>query len=265
VPWQRWDRLASPDFATLDPRATLVLQPVAAIEQHGPHLPVGTDAAICRAIVDAALARLEGPGLVLRLPMLAVGVSGEHLGFAGTLSLEPETAIAVLTEIGRSVASAGLQRLMIFNTHGGQPQIVDIVAQRLRREAGLLVARVNAFHFDLPRDWLPEHERRFGLHGGLVETALMLAIAPDLVRSDRRRRFLSWAEDVEAGCRRLRVEAGDGIGWLARDLNPAGVVGDAAAATVELGQAILERYVGQLAALIADTLRLPWPPTPAAG
>lgn len=265
--WRWWQELTSPEFAALDGATTLALLEVAAVEQHGPHLPVGTDAAIGRAIVDAALDCLAGDAMVVRLPAQTVGVSAEHAAFAGTLSLEPETAIAVLSEIGRSVAASGLAKLMLFNSHGGQPQIVDIVAQRLRRETGMLVVRANSFRFPLPPDLgppdlVPADERRFGLHGGLVETALMLAIAPESVRHAHVARFSSWAETAEAGCARLRIEAGDGIGWLAGDLNRAGVVGDAAAATAALGHTLLAHWSEHLAALIGDAQRLAWPPAP---
>lgn len=264
MPWVRWQDLASPAFARFDAGTALALLEVGAVEQHGPHLPVGTDTAICRAIVDAALARLADDTMVVRLPMLAIGVSGEHRSFAGTLSLEPETAIALLSDIGRSVAASGFNKLLLFNTHGGQPQVIDIVAQRLRRETGMLVVRANSFRFEVPPELVSADERRYGLHGGLVETALMLAIAPATVRSEHLARFASWAEVVETGCRQLRIEAGNGIGWLAEDLNRQGVVGDAAAATAELGQVLLDHLAGRLAALIADAQRLPWPPAPPA-
>ncbi|MFZ1416077.1 MAG: creatininase family protein [Defluviicoccus sp.] len=261
--WQHWEALTSPDFAALDPATTVALLPMGAVEQHGPHLPVGTDSRICDAVVDAALARPGGSGTVLRLPTLRFGVSPEHASFAGTVSLEAEVALAVLTAVGRAVASTPVRKLILFNTHGGQPQILDLAAPRLRREAGILVVRATYFRFGTPPGLVPEAEARYGLHGGMLETSLMLAIAPELVRAEHCRDFLSRAAELEQGCAVFRVEGATGIGWLAEDLNPHGVVGDAASASAELGRLLLDHHATALAALIADVQRLHWQPSPA--
>jgi creatinine amidohydrolase len=258
--WQDWEALTSPDFASLDPATTVALMPLGAVEQHGPHLPLGTDSRICDAIVDTALARPVGAGRVLRLPTLRIGVSPEHASFAGSLSLEPELALAVVTAIGRAVAQTPVRKLILFNAHGGQPQILDLAAPRLRRETGLLVVRATYFRFGTPPGLIPEAEARYGLHGGMLETSLMLAIAPELVRAEHCRHFPSRAEALEQDCRVLRVEGAAGIGWLAEDLNPHGVVGDAASASAELGRQLLDHYAAALAALIMDVQRLEWQP-----
>ena len=257
---QDWETLTSPDFAALDPATTVALLPMGAVEQHGPHLPLGTDSRICDAIVDAALARPGGSGRVLRLPTQRIGVSPEHASFAGTLSLEPETALAIVTAIGRAVAATAVRKLILFNAHGGQPQILDLAAPRLRRETGLLVVRATYFRFGAPLGLITEAEARYGLHGGMLETSLMLAIAPEWVRSEHCRHFPSRAVALEQDCAVLRVEGAAGIGWLAEDLNPDGVVGDAASASAELGRQLLDHYAAALAALITDVQRLDWQP-----
>ena len=261
--WRHWEALTSPDFAALDPATTVALLPMGAIEQHGPHLPVGTDSRIGDAIVDAALARPGSSGTVLRLPTQRIGVSPEHASFPGSLSLEAEVALAVLMAIGGSVAATPVRKLIVFNTHGGQPQILDLAAPRLRREAGLLVVRATYFRFGTPPGLIPEAEARYGLHGGTLETSLMQAIAPELVRTEHCRDFPSRAAELEQGCEVLQVEGTTGIGWLAEDLNPHGVVGDAASASAELGRQLLDHYAAVLAALIADVQRLHWQPSPA--
>src|SRR5512134_3307056 len=167
----RWEELATTDFARLDPREAVAILPVAAIEQHGPHLPLGTDALICDAIIDEALARLDPAAPVLRLPTQRPGHSPEHARFPGTLSLRAETVLALWTDIGRSVAAAGLRKLVLFNSHGGQGALVDLVAQALRCEASMTVARCSYYRFALPEGWISERERQFGLHGGQVETS----------------------------------------------------------------------------------------------
>ena len=257
---QDWETLTSPDFAALDPATTVALLPMGAVEQHGPHLPLGTDSRICDAIVDAALARPGGSGTVLRLPTQRIGVSPEHASFAGTLSLEPELALAIVTAIGRAVAATPVRKLILFNAHGGQPQILDLAAPRLRRETGLLVVRATYFRFGTPPGLVPEAEARYGLHGGTLETSLMLAIAPELVRTQHCRHFPSHAVGLEEGCALLRVEGRTGIGWLAEDLNAQGVVGDAASATAQLGRQLLDHYAAALATLIAEVQCLDWQP-----
>lgn len=259
--WQPWEALASPDFAALDPATTVALLPMGAIEQHGPHLPLGTDSLICEAIVDAALARPGHDGKLLRLPTLRIGVSPEHASFAGSLSLEPELALALVTAIGRAVAQTPVRKLILFNAHGGQPQILDLAAPRLRRETGLLVVRATYFRFGTPAGLIPEAEARYGLHGGMLETSLMQAIAPELVRAGQCRHFPSRARTFEKGCTLFRVEGATGIGWLAEDLNPQGVVGDAASASAGLGRRLLDHYAACLATLIAEVQRLDWQPS----
>lgn len=245
--------------AAEDPRAVVVL-PVAAVEQHGPHLPLGTDAIICDAVLDAAARHLPERPAVLRLPTQRVGVSPEHESFPGTLSVEPEGALAAWTGLGAQVARAGFRRLLVFNTHGGQPGVVDQMAVRLRRAHEMLVVRANIFGLGLPDEGIPSRERRFGLHGGLVETALMLAVRPDLVAMDRARDFHSRDEDLVARSGLLSAEGpGIGIGWLAEDLNIEGVTGNAAAATPELGRAILAHLADRLAVLLRDTAGCPLP------
>ncbi len=250
-----WEELATTDFARLDPREAVAILPVAAIEQHGPHLPLGTDALICDAIIDEALARLGPAAPVLRLPTQRLGHSPEHASFSGTLSLRAETVLALWTDIGRAVAAAGVRKLLLFNSHGGQGALVDLVAQALRCEASMTVARCSYYRFSLPDGLISERERRFGLHGGQVETSLMLHIAPRLVRLDRARDFQSRAEPWDTAHPSLPIEAETGIGWRAEDLNPEGVTGDAAAASADLGARLLRHYAARLAALIEDLRR----------
>jgi creatinine amidohydrolase len=254
---QRWEDLVTTDFARLDPREAVAILPVAAIEQHGPHLPLGTDALICDAILDESLARLDPAAPVLRLPTQRLGHSPEHARFPGTLGLRAETVLALWTDIGRSVAAAGLHKLVLFNSHGGQGALVDLVAQALRGECGMTVARCSYYRFALPDGWFTESERRFGLHGGQLETSLLLHIAPHLVRLDKARDFPSRAVEWEAAHPGLPIEGETGVGWRAEDLNSEGVTGAAAAASADLGARLLRHYAGRLAALIEDLRRFP--------
>jgi creatinine amidohydrolase len=254
----QWENLTTEDLR--QPGEAAALLPLAAVEQHGPHLPLGTDAMICDAVIDAAASRLEGPTRILRLPTQRVGVSPEHESFPGTLSIEPEIALAAWTALGAAVARAGIRKLVVFNSHGGQPGVVDQMAVRLRRSHGLMVTRANIFGLGAPEGAVDETELRHGLHGGLVETSLMRAIRPDLVRMDLARDFKSLDQDVVAWSRMLAAEGpGIGIGWLAEDLNPAGVTGDAASASAELGDKLLDHLGHGLARLLEDVARMAWP------
>jgi creatinine amidohydrolase len=252
---RNWQDLAWTDFASLPPDTVAVL-PVAAVEQHGPHLPVSVDASINAGILARALTLLPADATVLALPMQSVGLSVEHIRFPGTLTLSAETLIAVLTEIGRAVLRAGVRRLVILNSHGGQPQVVDIVCRRLRGE-GMFAVGCSASRLGLPADvLLSRDEAVHGIHGGLIETSLMLHLHPDLVRMDQAIDFRSAWLAREASVTVLTPEGGVGFGWETQDLHPAGALGDAAAATAELGAAILAHQANRLAVLLQEVRRL---------
>jgi creatinine amidohydrolase len=254
-----WEQLSTTDFDGGRLASAVAVLPVAAIEQHGPHLPLGTDAILTDGVFASAAARIPNHLDVLVLPTQRVGLSPEHVSFPGTLTLSAETAIAAWTEIGRSVARAGIKRLMILNGHGGQSGLVDVVATRLRAEAGLCVLRCTYFALAGPEDALPEREWRFGLHGGTLETALMLHLAPDLVRMAHAADFSNSGEAMALGNRYLEAEGATGLGWMAEDLNPSGVTGDASAATPELGARLLDHIGARLAGLIAEFATHPLP------
>jgi creatinine amidohydrolase len=246
-----WQDLSWTEIKAL-PADTVAVLPVAAVEQHGPHLPVSVDATINAGILSRALDLLPPNAPVLALPMQSVGLSVEHVRFPGTLTLSAETLIAVLTEIGRSVLRAGVRRLVILNSHGGQPQVVDIVCRRLRGD-GMFAVGCMASRLGLPPDiTLTRDEDVHGIHGGLVETSLMLHLRPDLVHMEHAIDFRSAWIDREATLSVLTPEGGIGFGWETQDLHPAGALGDASSATAALGAAILEHQAARLALLFQE-------------
>lgn len=257
APTRSWLDLTTEEVAALDGAHAVAVLPVGAVEQHGPHLPLGTDTTIAEGLVAAALERLPRDVPALLLPTQAIGHSPEHGAFAGTLELDAETLIAVWTRIGESLARSGVRKLVIVNAHGGQPQVVDLVAQRLRTRHAMLVVRANTMAWPLPDGLVDEDERSHGHHGGLVETSLMLALRPDLVRMEKAEDFASAARDLAARHRRFGHGGRLGFAWQAQDLNPRGVVGNAAAATAELGHRLLDHHATILAALIADAADFP--------
>ncbi len=226
-----WAEYRAPEFVAIDPARTIAILPTAAIEQHGPHLPVGTDTLIA----EGLLARLRTAcpdDLDLRiLPVQAVGKSNEHLWARGTLTLSAETALRVWTEIGLSVARAGVRKIVILNSHGGNLDLCSILSRELRVQAGMLAVKAQWSSFGMPPGVFSEQELRYGIHGGDAETSLMLAFYPHTVDMTAARDFRSTAETAP-----IAPTGAVSLGWVASDLNPAGVVGEAHLATADKGQ-----------------------------
>ncbi|MES1930534.1 creatininase [Salinisphaera dokdonensis CL-ES53] len=250
-----WSDLSGPELATLADENTVAILPVAAIEQHGPHLPLATDVMIGEGLVSAALERYaDDPRTLLVLPTMAIGASMEHADFPGTLSLSPEQAIDQIQAIGTAVARAGVQRLLLFNSHGGNKAVLDIAALNLRAAHRLLVVKANYFRFAPPADALSAEELSHGLHGGALETALMLHFAPHTVRRTAIANFEPLGQRrAEAGAT-LLPEGDVAFAWLAQDLHPQGVAGDARQASAEQGAALCAHFAGRLGVIIDETM-----------
>ncbi|MFN4282827.1 MAG: creatininase family protein [Alphaproteobacteria bacterium] len=249
-----WQDLTWPEIAALDSARALAILPVAAVEQHGPHLPLSVDADINAGLLAAV--RTDAPAFVL--PPQIVGYSLEHTAFPGTLSHDPETLRRAWVEIGASVCRAGIRKLLILNSHGGQPQVAGIVARELRADHGMMATTAASFMLGLPDNLFPDEELRHGIHGGAVETSLMLHLKPEAVRRDKIADFRSAAVDVERGHELLRLESeAVQVGWMTQDLNAAGACGDVRLATAEAGKAILAHMARRLATLIAEISAYP--------
>ncbi|HEY4134903.1 MAG TPA: creatininase family protein [Alphaproteobacteria bacterium] len=258
APFRLWQDLTWPEIQALDPERTVAVLPVAAIEQHGPHLPLSVDADINAGVLASALDRIPADLPVLLLPPQLVGYSLEHTAFPGTLSHDPETLQRAWVEIGVSVRRAGLRKLLILNSHGGQPQVTGIVARELRAAQRMMVVTAATFGLGLPDGLFPDDELRHGIHGGAVETSLMMHLRPDAVRRDKIAGFPSAAAKVETAHKLLRLESETvQVGWMTQDLNAQGACGDARLATAEAGQAILGHMAAKLAALLAEISAYP--------
>jgi creatinine amidohydrolase len=252
-----WQDRTTADFRLVDPERTVALLPVAAVEQHGPHLPLSTDAVINDGVVRAALPQVPAKAALLVLPALTIGLSPEHTSFAGTLTIADTTVADAWTDVGRSVARAGVRKLVIFNTHGGQKALVDLVAMRLRAELGMLVARASYFAFGAPPGLFDAAEAAHDLHGGEVETSLMLHLRPDLVRVAALADFRGLPHELAARNRVLGAEKPIGIGWRSEDLNPAGACGNATRADANKGAKHLAHLAERLALLVAEMAATP--------
>lgn len=233
-----WTARRAPQFAQVDPDKTIAILPTAAIEQHGPHLPFGTDTLIAEGML-AELRRTAPEDMDLAiLPVQAVGKSNEHLWAAGTVTLTAETALRAWVEIGLSVARAGIRKIVIVNSHGGNLDLVSILSRELRVRAGMLAVKCQWGAFGVPEGLYSEQERSFGIHGGDLETSLMLAFRPDTVDMSAAKDFRSSAETA------LIPPIGPvSYGWIASDLNPEGTVGEAHLATPEKGRATCAHQV----------------------
>jgi creatinine amidohydrolase len=253
---RRWQDLTTVDFESLDAETTVAVLPVGAIEQHGPHLPVSTDALMAEQVARAAV-EAAGDLPLLLLPTLSVGKSNEHIDFPGTLTLPAETLIGLWREVGESVARSGVRKLVMINAHGGQPQIMEIVARELRVRCRMLCVTTSWWSMGFPQGLIAPAESRHGIHGGLVETSLILHLAPDLVRMDKAKDFRPVMAEIEADHQRLTYVGAVGIGWQAQDIHPAGVAGNAAAATAEIGKAVFDHVVAGYAQLFAEVSGYP--------
>lgn len=248
-----WSEYRTSEYAEIDPERTVAILPTAAIEQHGPHLPVGVDTMINRGMLARLVERAPSDLDFRILPIQAVGKSNEHLTAPGTLTLGADVAMRAWIDIGLSVARAGVRKLVIVNSHGGNLDMLGIICRELRVQAGMLAVKCQWGAFGHPEGMYTGDELAFGIHGGDVETSLMLHFHPDLVEMRAAEHFRSSAEEM-SGFEYLRPTGATAFGWMAGDLNPAGTVGNAAAATAEKGAATCDHQVEGFIALLRDVV-----------
>ena len=283
-PYPFWADLTTAQFSDLaaSPSAErlVAVLPVAATEQHGPHLPVNVDSLLVDGIIQAALPHMgwgqkttnmagDPPAAdavpALFMPTQKIGLSPEHMRFAGTLTLSPQTLMALWLDIGASVARAGIKKLVIFNSHGGQVSMMDIVARELRAAHGLIVYHCAWFNLPLVdavtgedlNSLFSAHEHRFGAHAGEVETSMMLALRPDLVDMRLAENFHSTSEDRAAKYPILGNGKSAKLGWMMQDYNAKGAAGNAAQATADKGSRVISAAGRSLAQLLREVSDLP--------
>ena len=259
-----WADLSSRHFAQLAAspaidRVVAVL-PVAATEQHGPHLPLSVDSTLVDGVVGAALPHLPAGFPVLFLPTQQVGKSNEHIRFPGTLTLSAQTVISIWMELGACVARTGIRKLLLFNSHGGQVSLMDIVARDLRSAHDMIVYSSSWYNLPLGEAvtaLFPPEEHRFGIHAGDMETSMMLALREQFVDMGQARHFHSSSQERAAKYPILGNGSSAKLGWQMQDYNPAGAAGNAAAATVAKGRALVDAAGAQLARLLQEISDLP--------
>jgi creatinine amidohydrolase len=256
IPRRHWREMTTRDFSESDTEDWIAVLPIAAIEQHGPHLPVGVDALIAQAMVARCADALEGDMPVTFLPVQEVCKSNEHIAFPGTLTLDWDTAIRSWLAIGHSVARAGPRKMVIVTSHGGNVAPMEIVARELRQTHGMAVATTAWTRLASERIYSYPEGPMIDIHGGLSETSMMLALYPELVRMDLAEDFGSAQTALRQGSAKLGYHMAEAnLGWLSQDLNAKGTVGDARAASAELGEADIAGQIDGFIALMRDMMR----------
>jgi creatinine amidohydrolase len=252
VPPRDWNAIAWPQVSADDAARWIAVLPLAATEQHGPHLPLETDVMIGEAYL-ARVSELLPPALpVSFLPVQRIGISTEHSDYPGTQTLSTEAALRQWMALGESVARSGVKKLVMVTSHGGNSAAMMLVAQDLRAQHGLLAVTTGWSRFGAPEGLFPAEELRHGIHGGAVETSIMLARYPQQVRKDAIADFPSAGAAMEKEFRWLSTQRPAPFAWQAQDLNPGGAVGDARQATAEKGERLLDHGARAFCELLHD-------------
>ena len=258
TPIRYWQSLTTSDVPRAVAQDAVVILPLAAIEQHGPHLPLSTDLDIGMGLLASAFGHLEDDFPAWVLPPVSVGSSEEHMHLPGTLSLAPDTLSRIIYQYGAALSRSGVRRLVLSNSHGGNRAALNSAALRLRRKHGLLVVKVSYFEFPPPEVVsLPLSEWRHGLHGGAVETAMMLHLRPEAVRREEIPDARPLGAELESTMRRLTPEGAASFAWLAEDINRTGVAGNARQADAVKGKLLVAYYGEILADVIRDARAFP--------
>ena len=252
-----WSDLTSEEFSRLDRSRLIAVLPVGATEQHGPHLPMSTDTATIDAMVQACLPHLPDDLPALFLPTVPYGKSNEHSRYPGTLTVSASTLIAQWKDIGACVARAGVRKLVLYNSHGGQMAPMDIVARDLREQQQMMVVAANWYTLGLPQGLFTAREDKHGVHAGDLESSVMLHLTPDYVRRDQFQNFRSMTEDLAAENKFLSISPSGKLGWQMHDINPQGAAGDATRASADKGRAVLDHVGRRFVELLQEVDRFP--------
>jgi creatinine amidohydrolase len=249
---RNWTDIHWPDLAATDIGRWIAVLPLAATEQHGPHLPVGTDIMIAEAYLARVKALLPVAIPATFLPLQPVGISTEHLAFSGTLTLPTEVALRNWMALGESVARAGIRKLVMVTSHGGNSAAMTLVAQDLRAQYGMLVVSTGWNRFGAPEGLFSDEELSHGIHGGALETSIMLASHAHHVRTEKIADFRPSSIAMDKDYRWLSASRPAPFAWQAEDLHPSGAIGDATQASADKGERLLDHGAHAFCELLAD-------------
>jgi creatinine amidohydrolase len=252
LPPRDWTDIHWPNISGAAPARWIAVLPLAATEQHGPHLPVGTDVMIAQAYLARVRELLPGNIPATFLPLQPVGISTEHVDYPGTLTLPSEVALQSWMALGEGVARAGIKKLVMVTSHGGNSAAMTLVAQDLRARHGLLAVTTAWSRLSAAEELFTAEEVRHGIHGGAVETSIMLARHRQHVRIEKIADFRPTSIAMEKNYRRLSAHRPAPYAWQAQDLHLKGAAGDATAASAEKGERLLEHGARAFCELLAD-------------
>ena len=256
-----WADYTSNELAQWAAHGAIAVVPVAAIEQHGPHLPVSVDTCIIDGLIAQTTHQLHGSDdapAVLFLPTMQFGKSNEHAQYPGTITLSVKTLISVWMEIGECIAKSGFKKILFFNSHGGQASVMDIVTRDLRAERDVIAMHCNWYMLGTPKGMYSDHELRFGIHAGDMETSMMMALDAGNVQHDKISNFESSSEQlVQDGFKQLQVSAAAKIAWQTQDLNVDGAAGNATLASAEKGKQTIAFVATEFIGVLREIHSLP--------
>jgi creatinine amidohydrolase len=255
LPPRDWTEIERADAADTDRARWIAVLPLAATEQHGPHLPLGTDVMIAQAYLERVRELLPDTLPITFLAPQPVGISTEHRDFPGTLTLSPEAALKSWMALGENVAHAGLRKLVMVTSHGGNVAAMSIVAQELRAQHGMLAVTTSWSRLSSPEALFPAEEVSHGIHGGAVETSIMLARFANEVRREAIADFRPSTIAMGKTFRWLSVQRPAPFAWQAQDLHPSGAAGNATLASADKGERLIDQGARAFCELLADVDR----------
>lgn len=247
-----WYKDNDPSLAPADRAGWIAVLPLGAHEQHGPHLPFETDTLIAQGIAERLVAALPDDLPVTVLPVEPVGYSIEHMDVAGTRTLAFDAAVRRWLGIAEELNRAGIRKLLLLNAHGGNSPLLTIVATEARVRFNMLAVATSWTRFGQPAGWITPEDKAIDIHGGDIETSVMLALCPDCVDMAKAAAFPSRQSEFAARYKHLRAYGPHAFGWKMSDLNPDGVAGNAAAATAERGEVLIAHALRGILELLDD-------------
>jgi creatinine amidohydrolase len=252
VPARDWSAIHWTDIGQSDAARWIAVLPLAATEQHGPHLPLRTDVLIAEAYLTRVRELLPESIPATFLPIEEIGISTEHTDFPGTLTLATDAALKKWMTIGESIVRRGIRKLVMVTSHGGNSAAMALIAQDLRAQHNIFAVTTGWSRFGAPEGMFSAQELRHGIHGGAVETSIMLARYPQQVNVDKIANFQPASIAMEKDYRWLSAHRPAPFAWQAQDLHPSGAVGDATQASAEKGQRLIDHGAKAFCELLAD-------------
>lgn len=252
TPNRDYSQMSEADIKAADTSDWIAVLPLGAHEQHGPHLPFETDTIIASGIACALAENIEDKLPVTFLPVETVGYSIEHMDFEGSKTLAFDEAVKRWIEIGEKLASQGINKMMILNAHGGNSPLMTIVATELRVRLNMFCVATSWTRFIVPGDVISHEEKAYGIHGGDIETSVVLALAPETVDMNKAEDFPNFQQVLSEDYKYLKAYGPHAFGWKAQDLNVSGVNGNASVATVSKGEALIAQAVNGLSQLLEE-------------